>query len=253
MEQENAKKQIKSMIMMSTMIWATLMWITALLAPFLEELPNILTLAGVELEEQRQKKDPKSEAPSSSTYVPRDEIFGHLKSSDFLTYGIKSLAQNVLPRFQSVFGLNSEFDSFDDARAFFEGGIYLPTDVISDISPLPVLKEIFRTDGEQVLKFPPPHVIQVSKSAWMTDEEFAREVIAGVNPNVIKRLEVFPPQSTLDPSIYGDQTSAITKGTLESNLEGLTVDEALERNKLFILDYHDAFMPYLRKISGLKS
>ncbi|AES95304.2 seed linoleate 9S-lipoxygenase [Medicago truncatula] len=162
------------------------------------------------------KKDPKSERPGVM-YVPRDENFGHLKSSDFLTYGIKSLSQDVLPLFKSViFDLNftpNEFDSFDEVRDLFEGGIELPTHILSKISPLPVLKEIFRTDGEQVLKFPPPHVIRVSKSAWMTDEEFGREMVAGVNPCVIRLLQ------------------------------------ALNGQRLFILDYHDAFMPFLEKIN----
>ncbi|KAH1085205.1 hypothetical protein GYH30_017287 [Glycine max] len=196
-------------------------------------------------------KDPKSESPSSSTYIPRDENFGHLKSSDFLTYGIKSIAQTVLPTFQSAFGLNAEFDRFDDVRGLFEGGIHLPTDALSKISPLPVLKEIFRTDGEQVLKFPPPHVIKVSKSAWMTDEEFGREMLAGVNPCLIECLQVFPPKSKLDPTVYGDQTSTITKEHLEINLGGLSVEQALSGNRLFILDHHDAFIAYLRKINDL--
>ncbi|XP_061360233.1 uncharacterized protein LOC133304241 [Gastrolobium bilobum] len=200
------------------------------------------------------RKDPKSEQPGT-VYVPRDENFGHLKSSDFLTYGIKSLSQNVLPLFQSViFDLNftpNEFDSFDEVRGLYEGGIKLPTDVLSQISPLPVLKEIFRTDGEQVLKFPPPHVIKVTKSAWMTDEEFGREMLAGVNPCVIQLLQEFPPRSQLDATVYGDQTSTITKENLETNLDGVTVEEALSGQRLLILDYHDAFMPYLRKINTI--
>ncbi|CAI8588482.1 unnamed protein product [Vicia faba] len=197
-------------------------------------------------------KDPKSEKPGTQ-YVPRDENFGHLKSSDFLTYGIKSLSQDVVPLFKSViFDLNftpNEFDSFDEVRDLFEGGIKLPTNVLSKISPLPVLKEIFRTDGEQVLKFPPPHVIKVSKSAWMTDEEFGREMIAGVNPNVIQLLREFPPKSTLDVALYGDQTSTIKKEHLEINLGGITFEKALNGQRLLILDYHDAFIPYLNKIN----
>jgi len=96
-------------------------------------------------------------------YIPRDEAFGHLKSSDFLVYGLKSVSQDVIPLIQSVFDTNftpNEFDSFDDVLDLYEGGIKLPTDILSQISPLPVLSEIFRTDGEQFLKFPTPKVIQ---------------------------------------------------------------------------------------------
>ncbi|CAJ1950899.1 unnamed protein product [Sphenostylis stenocarpa] len=203
---------------------------------------------------ERTKTDPNSEKPGP-IYVPRDENFGHLKSSDFLMYGIKSLSQDVLPLLKSaIFELkvtSSEFSNFDDVRSLYEGGIKLPTDILSKISPLPALKEIFRTDGENFLQFPLPHVIQVKRSEWMTDDEFAREVIAGVNPNIIRLLQEFPPKSSLDPSLYGDQTSTITKEQLEINMGGVTVDEALGAKRLFILDYQDAFIPYLTRINSL--
>ncbi|RYQ88946.1 hypothetical protein Ahy_B09g095845 isoform G [Arachis hypogaea] len=197
------------------------------------------------------KTDPKSESRSDSVYLPRDEAFGHLKSSDFLVYILKSASQNVIPQLQSALPLvgQTEFNTFEDVRDLYEGGIKLPTNILSDLSPIPLFKELFRTDGEQALKFPVPKIIQVDKSAWMTDEEFAREMIAGLNPHVIKVLKEFPPQSKLDKQLYGDNTSTITKQHVESSLGGVTVEEAISNNKLFILDHHDPLFPYLSKIN----
>lgn len=75
-------------------------------------------------------------------------------------------------------------------------------------------------------------------------------MLAGVNPVIISYLQKFPPTSNLDPKIYGDQTSTIKKEHIESNLDGLTIDEAIGQKKLFILDHHDALMPYLRRINS---
>ncbi|KAI4355473.1 hypothetical protein L6164_004245 [Bauhinia variegata] len=207
----------------------------------------------------RTKSDPESESrlfpvvKDFDIYVPRDERFGHLKTADFLTYMLKSVDQNLRPALEYAFTfLSNEFKDFEDVRELYEGGFKLPHDVLKSISdqiPTPMLKEIFRTDGEQSLRFPTPRIIQENKSAWMTDEEFAREMLAGVNPGLICCLKEFPPKSKLDPNVYGDQTSTITKQHLEINLDGCTVDEAIRNNRLFILDHHDAFMPYLRRIN----
>lgn len=107
--------------------------------------------------------DCKSEKRSSKIYVPRDEHFGHLKSSDFLSFGIKSISRNVWPHLKPRLDSNiskDEFESFDEVHDLSEGGIKLPLDTISKISSLPLLQEIFRTDGENVLKFSVPHVIR---------------------------------------------------------------------------------------------
>nr|XP_009418148.1 PREDICTED: probable linoleate 9S-lipoxygenase 5 [Musa acuminata subsp. malaccensis] len=209
------------------------------------------------------KTDPNSESRlpliSLDIYVPRDERFGHLKMADFLTYALKALVQAVVPVLEAIADETpNEFDSFEDILKLYEGGLPVAKvpllDELRDRIPFEMIRELFRTEGNQrLLKLPIPQIIEVNKYAWRTDEEFAREMLAGVNPVIIRRLEVFPPVSKLDPSKYGNQNSRITAAHIEHNLEGLTVDQALGGNRLFILDHHDALMPYVNRINSTAS
>lgn len=205
------------------------------------------------------KTDPETESRlplllSLNIYVPRDERFGHLKMSDFLAYALKVIPQFLVPEFEALCSNHNEFDSFSDTLELYEGGIKLPEgpllDDIKENIPFEMLKELVQTDGEGLFKFPTPQVIAEDNTAWRTDEEFGREMLAGVNPVIIRRLQEFPPTSNLDPKVYGNQNSAITSEDIKNNLDGLTIEEALENNKLFILDHHDTLMPYVSRINS---
>ncbi|CDP20620.1 unnamed protein product [Coffea canephora] len=201
------------------------------------------------------KTDPKSESRlpllmSLNIYVPRDERFGHLKMSDFLAYGLKSISQLLSSELEAQFDSTpSEFDSFEDMQKIYEGGIKLPKSLTENIS-LEILKQVLPTDGEGLLKYPLPKIIEGDRSAWRTDEEFAREMLAGLNPVIISALKEFPPVSKIDPNVYGNHTSTITREHIENKLDGLTVEEAIKTNRLFILNHHDTIMPYLRRINA---
>lgn len=97
-------------------------------------------------------------------YVPRDERFGHLKMSDFLAFQLKSIAQFLKPELESIFDSTpNEFDSFQDVLKLYEGGVKLPDgllETIRDNIPAEMLKQIFPTDGEGLLKYPMPQVIK---------------------------------------------------------------------------------------------
>lgn len=83
----------------------------------------------------------------------------------------------------------------------------------------------------------------------MHDEEFARQVLAGINPVAIERVREFPIRGTLDSTTYGSPLSAITAEHIEPFLEGLNVETAVAEQKLFVLDYHDVFLPFVNKIN----
>ncbi|XP_071725505.1 probable linoleate 9S-lipoxygenase 5 [Rutidosis leptorrhynchoides] len=209
------------------------------------------------------KSDPKTESrlplvKSLDIYVPRDERFGHLKLSDFLAYGLKSIVQFLVPEFKALSDITgNEFDSFEDIMKLYEGGIKLPEgpllDSIRKNIPFEMLKVFLQMDSSGVTKFPKPQVIEEDKSAWRTDEEFAKEMLAGVNPVNIRLLKEFPPTSKLDVALYGNQNSSIKAEHIEKNLHDLVVDEVLKAKKLFILDHHDALIPYLRRINATTS
>ncbi|KAL8540822.1 hypothetical protein ACS0TY_002153 [Phlomoides rotata] len=192
---------------------------------------------------------------SLSIYVPRDERFSHLKMSDFVAYALKSIFQFLVPEFKALFDKTpDEFESFEDVLKLYEDGIKVPDrsllEKVREQIPIEMIKELLRSDGEKSFNFPLPQVIKEDKTAWRSDEEFGREMLAGINPVVIRRLQEFPPTSKLDPELYGNQCSTISEEHIINSLEGLTITKAIQKNKLFILDHHDNLMPYLRRINA---
>ncbi|CAN0885557.1 Linoleate 9S-lipoxygenase 1 [Linum grandiflorum] len=205
------------------------------------------------------KSDTKAESrlpllKSLEIYVPRDEKFGPLKLSDFLVTGLKSIIQLVKPELEDLFSKNpGEFDSFEDALKIYDGGVKLLEDPalvnLWKNVPLDIIKRIFHTNEELLLKYPLPEILKESRTAWRTDQEFAREMLAGLNPVIIRLLQEFPPKSKLDREVYGNQDSSITEEHIMNQLNGQTIVEAINNKKIFILDHHDKVMPYLRRIN----
>jgi linoleate 9S-lipoxygenase len=142
------------------------------------------------------QSDPSSESRltllDDDVYVPRDERFGHIKSADFLGYSIKALVDGIVPALKGYIGI--EFNSFSDIIRLYEGGIKVPDvpalEEIRKQFPLQLIKDLMPVGGDFLLKLPVPKIIKEDKRTWMTDDEFAREILAGVNPMIIKRLTV---------------------------------------------------------------
>ncbi|KAG5517623.1 hypothetical protein RHGRI_038129 [Rhododendron griersonianum] len=72
--------------------------------------------------------------------------------------------------------------------------------------------------------------------------------------NSLDRLLLeWPLKSKLDPKVYGNPDSLITEEIVESEIKGfMTLQEALKRKKIFILDYHDLLLPYVKKVREVK-
>uniref|UniRef100_A0ACD5YID3 Uncharacterized protein n=1 Tax=Avena sativa TaxID=4498 RepID=A0ACD5YID3_AVESA len=200
--------------------------------------------------------DPATEKRSSQVYVPRDEQFSDVKGRTFSATTLRSGLHAILPALAPLLNNSQSFSHFPAIDALYSDGIPLPVDggaslnAIKDVIPRVV--QIIGDTTEHVLRFEVPHMLERDRFSWFTDEEFARQTLAGLNPICIRLLTEFPIMSKLDPAVYGPPESALTREVLEKMMNGvMTVDEALESKRLFMLDYHDVFLPYVHKVREL--
>ncbi|KAI5081794.1 hypothetical protein GOP47_0001537 [Adiantum capillus-veneris] len=173
-------------------------------------------------------------------YVPRDERFSPWKMALFIQAAIKSFGQEILPTLRDLVDYGDHYEAFNEIHELYEGSL----------RSVKTIKQMFKNPiSGSAVQFPPPGVVQASKDAWLHDVEFGRQRLAGSNPLVIELLKEFPPTSKLDPKEYGSQKSTITHKDLEVYMEGLTVEEAIKSKRMYILDYHDCIMPYVKRIN----
>uniref|UniRef100_A0A7N0ZSL5 Lipoxygenase n=1 Tax=Kalanchoe fedtschenkoi TaxID=63787 RepID=A0A7N0ZSL5_KALFE len=204
----------------------------------------------------RCKTDPMSETPSSDVYVPRDESFSGVKELSFAFNTVYSVLHAIVPTLQTYFiDSNLPFPFFTAIDKMYNEGINIPELPHKSILDLfPRLMKAVTDLNNSVICFETPAVFEKDKFSWFRDDEFARQLLAGINPHAIRRVTEWPLKSNLDPEIYGSAESSITTELVEKEIKGLmTIEEAMEQKRLYVLDYHDIFIPYVSKVRELEN
>ncbi|KAM7280279.1 hypothetical protein ACFE04_007413 [Oxalis oulophora] len=203
------------------------------------------------------KKDPEAETRDDLFYVPRDERFSEIKEVTFGAKTLYSAIHALLPNIEGVFQDKDEsFPYFTAIDSMFNEGINIPKSgqqagFMNNL--LPRLVKAASDVSHDILQFESPSPILKDSFFWFRDEEFGRQILSGLNPYSVQLITEWPLVSTLDPKIYGPPESAITTEIIQKEIGGImSVDEAIKEKKLFMLDYYDSFMPYVKKVREIK-
>ncbi|XP_020205956.1 linoleate 13S-lipoxygenase 2-1, chloroplastic [Cajanus cajan] len=198
--------------------------------------------------------DPLYEKRALNYYVPRDEVFGDTKQTQFTTTTVSSGLSAVLESLDAILSdINIGFESFEDINELYKEGFELPPLQANGLNFLQRVIPKIINDKQNLLRFDTPEAFKRNRFFWLSDEEFARETLAGVNPYSIQLVKEWPLRSKLDPQIYGSPESAITREVIESQITGYsTIEEVIKEKKLFILDYHDLLLPYVSKVREIE-
>lgn len=194
-----------------------------------------------------------TETPASAAipaYVPRDEEFEDSKDTDISRRKLKGIFRYIISYLVKAKTYKAKLDAYNKVPHD-----NLLTSLLlrgQAVNHLPLLRNLTKIQSfvQEFLIFDPPK--NTPNRVWgLRDDEFAQRVLAGINPLNIEKLTIFPPISKLDTSIYGNQESALRGEHILGHLDGMSVQQALEENRLFILDYHDIFLPFLNLINSL--
>ncbi|KAM6598083.1 hypothetical protein CsatA_008607 [Cannabis sativa] len=204
------------------------------------------------------RSDPKTESRLSSDvlfYIPRDENFSEIKQMTFGAKTLFSVMHALVPSLEGLLVDKEGFPYFTAIDTLFDEGIKIPPNHHNKSllkSALPRLVKA-ASDVDDVLQFVPPEPMDRDKFFWLRDEEFGRQTLAGLNPHGIQLVTEWPLKSKLDPNVYGSAESAITKEIIDKEIKGfMTVEEAIEQKKLFMLDYMDLLLPFVEKVRELE-
>uniref|UniRef100_A0A7N0VBI2 Lipoxygenase n=1 Tax=Kalanchoe fedtschenkoi TaxID=63787 RepID=A0A7N0VBI2_KALFE len=185
-----------------------------------------------------------------------DESFSGVKQLSFAFNTVSSVLHAIVPTLQTYFiDSNLPFPFFTAIDKMYNEGINIPELPHKSVLDLfPRLMKAVTDLNSRVICFETPAVFEKDKFSWFRDDEFARQLLAGINPHAIRRVTEWPLKSNLDPEIYGSAESSITTELVEKEIKGLmTVEEAMEQKRLYVLDYHDIFIPYVSKVRELEN
>ncbi|GKU85901.1 hypothetical protein SLEP1_g503 [Rubroshorea leprosula] len=194
------------------------------------------------------KTDPSTESRPElfnfDIYVPPDERFSPKKLAEFKRNAIQATLHFLVPEAKKLFQESNglDFESFDEILDLFssnrdqvlEGGV---AKIMKKLVTDGFFKEITNASKLDSINFPLPQIIAANDTAWIEDEEFGHQMLAGANPTRIRGLETFPPEG-----------SSIDQSHIEHNLDGLSLERAMKQWRLYILDHHDYLMPFLERI-----
>ncbi|CAN7039925.1 unnamed protein product [Brassica rapa subsp. trilocularis] len=187
-------------------------------------------------------------------YVPRDEVFEDIKRDTFRAGRFKALFHNLVPSIAAALSnLDIPFTCFSDIDRLYKSDIVLRHTEPKNKGLGGFIDGILNV-GETLLRYDTPAVIKWDRFAWLRDNEFGRQALAGVNPVNIELLKELPIRSKLDPAIYGSPESALTEELIGHEVlhYGMTLEQAFEEKRLFLLDYHDMLLPFVDKINSIK-